>query len=206
MLRKLFAQLELWKETRGLTMKEKRMHVELAQKLPRMHLSTVRKYWGNRMSFVCEARLLKPQRLLTLTFEEEKKRVFESWKDWDRKQWEMCFGDLAWLEKHVVDPETFRGNIKHTVLKWSDQIPFWVKVRASKQLYGKWELRGGKSDKNPTAALLGDAGSWGQRLEGGGALQDFFEDGAQEKHACAVCMRSMHAYYACVLCVRSMHA
>ena len=180
MLRKLFAQFEVWKETRGLSMKEKRMHVELAQKLPRMHLSTVRRYWGNRMGYVCDARLLKPQRLLTLTLDEEKKRVFESWKDWDRKQWEMCFGDKAWLEKHVVDPETFKRNIKQTVLKWSDQIPFWVKVKHAKQLYGNRELRGGKADKNDLKNLLGDSGSFSQRLEGGGGMADFFEDRAQE--------------------------
>ena len=80
MLRKLFAQLELWKEKHGLTMREKRMHAELARKLPKMHKKSVREYWGLRMSFVCEARLLKPQRLLTLTLEEERNRVFESWR------------------------------------------------------------------------------------------------------------------------------
>ena len=92
----------------------------------------------------------------------------------------MCFGDLSWLEKHVADPKTFRRNIKKTVLKWSDQIPFWVKVRAAKQLYGMWELRGGKADKNELQNLLGAAGSWSQRIEGGGGMLDFFEDRAQE--------------------------
>ena len=37
-------------------------------------------------------------------------------------------------------------------------------------------MRGGKSDKNDVKALLGAAGSWSQRIEGGGALEDFFED------------------------------
>ena len=53
--------------------------------------------WSYRLSQVCAARLLKPQRLLTLTLDEDKKRVFESCK-----QWEMCFGHLSWLEKHEL--------------------------------------------------------------------------------------------------------
>ena len=163
-----------------MSMKERRMLDEATLKLPIMWKDSVRRYWGYRLSSVCGARLLKPQRLLTLTLDEEKKRVFESWKDWDRKQWEMCFGDLSWLEKHVADPKTFRRNIKKTVLKWSDQIPFWVKVKHAKQLYGNFELRGGKADKNDLKALLGPAGSWSQRIEGGGGMEDFFEDRAQE--------------------------
>ena len=75
--------------------------------------------WSYRLSQVCAARLLKPQRLLTLTLDEEKKRVSESWK-----QWEMCFGHLSWLEKQEADAVTFRRNIKKTVL-----IEFTVKVR-----------------------------------------------------------------------------
>ena len=47
--------------------------------------------WSYRLSQVCAARLLQPQRLLTLTLDEEKKRVFEYWKDW-----EMRFGHLSW--------------------------------------------------------------------------------------------------------------
>ena len=90
--------------------------------------------WSYRLSQVCAARLLKPQRLLTLTLDEEKKRVFEYWKDW-----EMRFGHLSWLEKQEADAVTFRRNIKKTVLKWSDQIPFWVKVKGGKQLYGTWQ-------------------------------------------------------------------
>ena len=117
-----------------MSMKERRMLDDATLKLPVMWKDSVRRYWGYKLSSVCGARLLKPQRLLTLTLDEEKKRVFESWKDWDRKQWEMCFGDLSWLEKHVVDAVTFRRNIKKTVLKWSDQIPFWVKVKGGKQL------------------------------------------------------------------------
>ena len=163
-----------------MTRREKRMYDQLVVKLPIMHKDTVRRYWGYRLSHVVGGRLLKPQRLLTLTLDEEKKRVFESWKDWDRKQWEMCFGALSWLEKHVACPKTFRNNIKKTVLKWSDQIPFWVKVKHAKQLYGNWELRGGKADKNELQNLLGDAASWSQRLEGGGGMLDFFEDRAQE--------------------------
>ena len=90
-LRKVFARLEVSKARVGLSMCEQRRYDTLSLKLPNIHKKTVRRYWGYRLSQVCAARLLKPQRLLTFTLDEEKKRVFEYWKDW-----EMRFGHLSW--------------------------------------------------------------------------------------------------------------
>ena len=47
---------------------------------------------------------------------------------------------MSFLEKRVFDPKLFRGHIKEIVLCFSDQIPFWVKVKGGKQLYASWKL------------------------------------------------------------------
>ena len=70
---------------------------------------------------------MKPQRMLTLSLKEEERRVIETWKDWDHKMHQICFGTLSFLEKHVFDPKLFREHIKETVLCFSDQIPFWLR-------------------------------------------------------------------------------
>ena len=98
--------------------------------------ATTRDYWQRRLKFVVGARLLKPQRLLNLSLNEERNRVFETWKDWDFKMYMICFGPIEWLAQHVQDPVEFRKNIKQTILSFLDQVPLWVKPRAGKQLYG----------------------------------------------------------------------
>jgi hypothetical protein len=73
--------------------------------------------------------------MLTLSLKEEERRVIETWKDWDHKMHQICFGPLSFLGKHAFAPELFREHIKEIVLCFSDQIPFWVKVKGGKELY-----------------------------------------------------------------------
>ena len=87
------------------------------------------------MKQIVGARLLKPQRMLSLTLDEEMHRVFETWKDWDWKLYMVCFGPMSWLEKQVCDATAFRKNLRNLVLSFSDQVPFWVLVKAAKELY-----------------------------------------------------------------------
>ena len=107
--------------------------------------------------------MLKPQRQLNLSLDEEKHRIIETWKDFDFKMHMMCFGSLDWLREQVFDPESFRKNTKQTIISFCDQVPLWVKPRCGKHLYGEWELRK-KNEKNPLENLLGSAGSWKQQL------------------------------------------
>ena len=60
---------------------------------------------------------------------------------YDRAMWTMGFAPVEELSELVAKPEQVRETLKDTVLLFSDQVPFWVKVVSSRQLYGKNELR-----------------------------------------------------------------
>ena len=166
LLTSMQAKLEAKETVSFLSPFEQRQLQELRRKMPRMHVPSTREYWGLRMKEVVGARLLKPQRMLSLTLHEEMCRVFETWKDWDWKLYMICFGPMSWLEKQVCDATAFRKNLRNLVLSFSDQVPFWVLVQGAKQLYVWWELRskGKKGDKNALENLLGAAGSWSQKV------------------------------------------
>ncbi len=117
------------------------------------------------MTLVVGGRLLKPQRLVNLTLEEEKHRTLATWQDFDFKMYMMCFGPLEWLEPHVFDPQSFRNNLAHTIFSWSDQIPFWIKIRTTKQLYAMWELSH-KGARNDPSAFKGSENQFAQTVEG----------------------------------------
>ena len=59
--------------------------------------------------------------------------MLQTWKDFDYRMYNMCFGPLTWLEEHVLEPQVFRDSIKATVVSFSDQVPFWVKVKSARQ-------------------------------------------------------------------------
>ena len=83
-----------------------------------------------------------------MTLSEERRRVIEAWKDFDRKMHMMAFGSEEWLSIQVFDPAAFRANIKQTIISFCDQVPLWVKPRCGKQLFGEWGLST-KGNRNP---------------------------------------------------------
>ena len=140
LMRVSLAGLQSKEAKSGLSLAESQKVEILKLKLPKMTKPSTRDYWMNRLRIEVGARMLKPQRLLTLTLLEEEHRLYQTWRDFDFRLWNMCFGDLSWLEQHVMDPQSFRDNIKSTVLSFSDQIPFWVKIQSTKQLFASWEV------------------------------------------------------------------
>ncbi len=165
LMRVSLAGLEKKEATSGLSLAESQKVEILKLKLPKMAKPSTREYWMNRLRIEVGARMLKPQRLLTLTLAEEEHRLYQTWKDFDFRLWNMCFGDLSWLEQHVMDPQSFRDNIKSTVLSWSDQTPFWVKIQTTKQLFASWETSTfGK--RNPVETLMGRAHQMSTKVEG----------------------------------------
>jgi len=164
LMRVSLAGLESKEAKSGLSLAESQKVEILKLKLPKMTKPSTRDYWMNRLRIEVGARMLKPQRLLTLTILEEEHRLYQTWRDFDFRLWNMCFGDLSWLEQHVMDPQSFRENIKSTVLSWSDQIPFWVKIQSTKQLFASWEVSTFK--RNPVENLLGSAHQMSQNIEG----------------------------------------
>ena len=88
------------------------------------------------------SRLLKPQRLIHLSSEEECRRAHLSWRMHDYVLYLVCFAPLEELGEYVISPEEVRANAENTAVIHSDQIPFLAKVRPGKQLYAHFEVQG----------------------------------------------------------------
>ena len=58
------------------------------------------------------ARLFKPQGLVSLTYEEEERRALRSWHRFDWKLNLACFRPLEELAKVVKDPKAFRDFVR----------------------------------------------------------------------------------------------
>ena len=95
----------------------------------------------NQMLHHFNARLCKPQRLVSLTYEEEERRALRSWNRFDWKLNVACFRPLEELANLVRDPKGFRENVRDLVIYMNDQIPMWLKVKPGRQAYAEWELR-----------------------------------------------------------------
>jgi hypothetical protein len=118
-----------------------------------------------QMQKLFRCRLLKPQRLIHLSLEQECKRLCESWQFWDHTMWLACFADEKELGTHVVDAGTFREHVKKTVIAMSDQMPFWIKLTPGKQLYAPGEFAVSKTQ------LTGDESTHAMGQRGGGGSQ-----------------------------------
>ena len=113
-------------------------------------------YTLTQLLLYMNAKLYFPQRLVSLTYEEEK-RCLRSWWRFDWKLMVACFAPVEELGRLVRKPQLFRDEVRQLVIFMSDQIPMWLKLKPGKQVYADFELRGGKHEAN-----LG-------KLSGGGA-------------------------------------
>ena len=108
------------------------------------------------------ATLFKPQRLVSLTYEEEERRALRSWHRFDWKLNVACFRPLQELADVVKDPHAFREHVRDLVMFMNDQIPMWLKLKPGKQVYAEFESKTGKHERN-----LGKlSGGGGQRKAG----------------------------------------
>ena len=79
----------------------------------------------NQMLHHFNARLCKPQRLVSLTYEEEERRALRSWNRFDWKLNVACFRPLEELANLVRDPQGFREHVRDLIIFMNDQIPIW---------------------------------------------------------------------------------
>ena len=85
-------------------------------------------------------KVLQPNKVCNLSFAEEKRRVELTWQDFDRAIALAGLGSLDQLKEHVVDPLRFIQHREQAVVCFSDQIPFWVKINSTKQVFSESEL------------------------------------------------------------------
>ena len=93
---------------------------------------------GQLMGF-CDARLRKPQRLVTLTLSEERSRWMSTLQAYGRLLWEAMRPNE--LRDRVLHPEAFVAGIEDTFVIHADQVPMWLRIGTQKQLYGSAEVR-----------------------------------------------------------------
>ena len=83
-----------------------------------------------------------PSRVSTLTMSEEKARAKLTWQSLDHRIWQAAFADEQELSQVVSSPKEFIKNRHLTVIGFSDQVPFWVKLGSTgTQLYMEKELK-----------------------------------------------------------------
>ena len=82
----------------------------------------------NQMLHHFNARLCKPQRLVSLTYEEEERRALRSWNRFDWKLNVACFRPLEELANLVRDPQGFREHVRDLIIFMNDQIPIWMRA------------------------------------------------------------------------------
>ena len=114
-------------------------------------LKASKKYFGtfaDRLVEAIGAKMLNPGRLSALSTKEEETRVKCSWRDFDAVLWLACFGEPDQLAKLVANPVEFQSCRHQLVIGFSDQIPVWVKIGRSKQVYCEKEVRKRMSSKD----------------------------------------------------------
>ena len=99
------------------------------------------------MNFM-KARLLKPQRLVDISKQEELRRLQQTWHLVDERIWLCAFGSVNELGKHVTQPEKFVEMRKSIDIIQSDQAPVYAMLRPDKQMYADWELSTSSRDKS----------------------------------------------------------
>ncbi len=87
-----------------------RRAIEQRQRAHRKSLANA-EYTKEHMVRLFGARLLKPQRLSSLSLGEEQKRCHESWHMFDCALQLACFSSLPELGEHVLQPEQFRDDL-----------------------------------------------------------------------------------------------
>ena len=100
LLETAIAGLQARKDIQGLSKLESQKLQVFAKRLEKMRSSaSSRRYWASRLQFQCGAKLLKPQRLVSLTILEERRRVECTWQAFDFRVYRSCFGDQSFLEQ-----------------------------------------------------------------------------------------------------------
>ena len=90
-------------------------------------------YTVDQMLKFMNAKLLKPQRLVSLSYEEEERRALRGWWRFDWKLNLACFRPLEELGALVRRPDLFREKVRELVMYMSDEYPMWLKRKLQKR-------------------------------------------------------------------------
>ena len=129
-------------------LKRKARVLELEERLQK--LTDSRKYresFTRRLMRNVGGSLFKPQRVTTLTMEEERIRCLATWHHFDHMLSLGAFGGEEELKAHVSNQKAWIENVENTTILFSDQVPFWCKIGAGNQVYCEAEVQSKKAKK-----------------------------------------------------------
>ena len=91
---------------------------------------------------------------MSLSLDEEFSRAMCTWQLYDYIMYKVMVCEEAWMRGRVALVDQAKASLAETVLLFSDQIPFWVKVTPNRQLYGPKEMRKKSKKKKSAAEVL----------------------------------------------------
>ena len=127
---------------------------KLRKRLKSLEKDHAKKFLANMIQRHLDARLLKPQRVLTLTMDEEKMRACDTWRLFDWMMDQMVRRSGKFFEDRFALPQQAMSRLHETVLMFSDQIPCWLKIAPGRQLFRKDEVPVKKKRKVDPKELL----------------------------------------------------
>jgi hypothetical protein len=122
---------------------------ELQNRIDRLNVSLkYKESFATRLLENIGGKLMQPGRMSTLSMEEEEAGVKATWKEFDAALWLAAFGSQEDLAKVVANPEEFIHQRGTVVIGFSDQIPVWVKIGRTKQVYCGDEVKKRKNTRD----------------------------------------------------------
>ena len=113
---------------------------QMADRLKRLQDSEgYRKNYVTRMMTWMGAKIGAPSKRSDLSAEQEQIRWQMTVQGHDYQIWRAAFADEDELKHYVADAKRFINRRKETVLLYSDESPFWVKIGFRKVAFADWE-------------------------------------------------------------------
>ena len=104
--------------------------------------------FATELAMRVSAKLQKPQRLLTLTSDQERHRYKCTCQHFAWVMHLVDYGSKDQLKQYVSDPEKVISMRRRCVLVFIDQVPWFVKVKSSQQLYHDSETKRSSHRRN----------------------------------------------------------
>ena len=142
-LKKKITELELKKVDYGVLSGQDAKVLHFAEKRLASHKRDAhnREKSADQMQRLFNARLLKPQRLVSMTTEQEAQKIYDTWHHHDAIQQIAAFGTPEELSVFIVKVDEWIQHRKTIAKVFSDQMPYYVKLKPGKQLYAEGEYK-----------------------------------------------------------------
>ena len=106
-----------------LSFSEKARQTEPERRLKNLSKDSSREFLSNTIQRFMGARFLKPQRVMSLSLEEQRGRCEATWQCMDWTMYKMLNGDAKFYKQRFCQPEIVKENLAETCLLFSEGDP-----------------------------------------------------------------------------------